>query len=46
VLMCERCGKPIAPDTMMTRISDLLGDEFEATMGILSRRCLDCRGQG
>lgn len=46
VLMCERCGEPIAPDTMMTRISDLLGDEFEATIGILSRRCLDCRGQG
>ncbi len=46
VLMCELCGKPIAPDTMMARISDLLGDEFEATMGILSRRCLNCRGQG
>ncbi|MCL1692450.1 MAG: 4Fe-4S binding protein, partial [Actinomycetia bacterium] len=46
VLMCEICGKPIAPDTMMNRISDILGEEFEATMRYLSGRCLDCRGQG
>jgi ferredoxin len=46
VIMCERCGNAIAPDTMMNRISDLLGDEFQNTMEFLSTRCLDCRGQG
>lgn len=46
VLMCERCGKPIAPGVMMGRIAELLGDDFEDTVGFLTRRCLDCRGQG
>ena len=44
VLVCESCGKPIAPSSMMERIGELLGDDFGDTMSYLSRRCLDCRG--
>ncbi|RLE11334.1 MAG: hypothetical protein DRJ28_10870 [Actinobacteria bacterium] len=42
---CEVCGKAIAPSTMMNRIADLLGEEFEATTAMLRGRCLDCRGR-
>ena len=35
----------IAPATMMNRISDLLGEEFQDTMKMLETRCLDCRGR-
>ena len=45
VATCEICGKAIAPMTMMNRIGDLLGEEFEATMSVLKDRCLDCRGR-
>jgi ferredoxin len=45
VSSCEICGNAIAPATMMDRISDLLGDEFQDTMKILENRCLDCRGR-
>ncbi|MFV1961201.1 MAG: 4Fe-4S binding protein [Acidimicrobiia bacterium] len=45
VATCEVCGKAIAPATMMDRISDLLGEEFEATLAVLKNRCLDCRGR-
>jgi ferredoxin len=44
VLVCESCGKPIAPSSMMNRIGELLGDGFDDTMSYLTRRCLDCRG--
>ena len=44
VLVCEKCGKPIAPSSMMERIGELLGDGFGDTMSYLNRRCLDCRG--
>jgi ferredoxin len=44
VATCEFCGNVIAPSTMMSRIGDLLGDEFEGTMAMLGSRCLDCRG--
>ena len=44
VLVCESCGRPIAPSPMMERIGELLGNEFDDTMAYLSRRCLDCRG--
>ena len=44
VLMCESCGKPVAPAPMMDRIGELLGEDFSDTMAYLSRRCLDCRG--
>ena len=45
VATCEVCGNAIAPATMMSRIGDLLGDEFEATMSVLANRCIDCRGR-
>lgn len=44
VLECDSCGKPIAPSSMMDRIGELLGDEFDDTMSYLTRRCMDCRG--
>ena len=44
VSSCEICGNAIAPATMMNRISDLLGEEFQDTMKMLETRCLDCRG--
>ncbi len=44
VLVCESCGKPVAPEPMMDRIGELLGEEFEDTMQFLTRRCMDCRG--
>jgi Fe-S-cluster-containing hydrogenase component 2 len=44
VLVCESCGKPIAPSSMMDRIGELLGDEFDDTMSYLTRKCMDCRG--
>jgi len=46
VSSCEICGNPIAPTTMMNRIGDLLGEEFQETMKMLETRCLDCRGRG
>jgi len=45
VATCEVCDKAIAPATMMDRIGDLLGEEFEATIDMLANRCLDCRGR-
>ena len=45
VATCELCGTAIAPASMMERIGSLLGDEFEATIGVLANRCLDCRGR-
>ncbi len=44
VLVCESCGKPIAPSSMMDRIGELLDVGFDDTMSYLTRRCLDCRG--
>ncbi|MCL1588754.1 MAG: 4Fe-4S dicluster domain-containing protein [Actinomycetia bacterium] len=46
VASCEICGNAIAPTTMMNRIGDLLGEEFQDTMRMLETRCLDCRGRG
>jgi ferredoxin len=46
VSSCEICGNAIAPTTMMNRIGDLLGEEFQDTMKMLEIRCLDCRGRG
>jgi len=43
VLVCESCGKPIAPAPLMNRIGELLGDDFNDTMAYLTRRCIDCR---
>jgi len=45
VATCEVCGAAVAPATMMNRISDLLGEEFDATTAVLRNRCIDCRGR-
>jgi ferredoxin len=45
VATCEICGKAFAPGPMMDRIAELLGPEFDATMAVVGRRCLDCRGR-
>jgi len=42
---CEVCGRPVAPTAMLERIETMLGDDAEATMAAISRRCLDCRGR-
>lgn len=44
VVVCETCGKPIAPTSMMDRIGELLGEDFKDTMSYVTRRCLNCRG--
>ena len=38
---CERCGKPFASSHMVERIKELLGDNYQSSMG---RLCSDCRG--
>ncbi len=42
---CELCGAPVAPASMLARISELLGPEGSATMALVGRRCIDCRGR-
>ena len=42
---CEICGGPVAPASMLARIAELLGAEGTATMALVERRCLDCRGR-
>lgn len=46
VMRCVSCGKPIAPTKMMARIRDLIGDDAEPVMRVLTRYCVDCRGAG
>lgn len=45
VATCEVCGKAFAPMSMMARIAELLGPEFDATLSVVGSRCLDCRGR-
>lgn len=45
VASCEVCGKAFAPMSMMARISELLGPDFDATLSVVRTRCLDCRGR-
>ncbi len=42
---CQVCGEEFAPMSMMSRISEVLGPEFDATMSVVGSRCLDCRGR-
>ncbi|MFQ5811707.1 MAG: 4Fe-4S binding protein [Anaerolineae bacterium] len=39
---CESCGAPIAPESMMRRIAELLGSEYVATTGMPTRHCPSC----
>lgn len=40
---CERCGSPIAPQAMLNRVGELLGEEYTSLMPVLSRYCSECR---
>jgi ferredoxin len=42
---CELCGKPVAPAKMLARIGSILGDDADATMAVIGRRCQQCRGR-
>lgn len=43
-LLCERCGKPVAPKDVIERIGTMLGPDHAGAMSVISRRCIDCRG--
>lgn len=40
---CQRCGAPIAPQSMMRRVEELLGDRYARVIPMLNRYCIDCR---
>lgn len=42
---CEVCGGPVAPEAMLARIRSMLGEEHQAALEIIGRRCVDCRGR-
>ncbi len=42
---CEVCGRPVAPAAMLDRIREMLGDDSSATVDLISRRCVDCKGR-
>ncbi len=44
LLVCERCGAPIASAPMMERITALLGPEEEGVVSVIGKLCIDCRG--
>ena len=46
VASCRRCGRHVAPMTMLRRVSELLGPGEERTMRIVESYCLDCRAIG
>ena len=43
LLMCERCGGPLASSAVMSRLATVLGGEDRA-MATVGRYCIDCRG--
>jgi len=43
--LCEICGQPVAPAAMLSRIEEMLGEDATATMAMISRRCVSCRGR-
>ncbi len=42
---CEICGGAVAPESMLTRIAAMLGDDHAATLEVIGKRCVDCRGR-
>ncbi|MEE8407240.1 MAG: 4Fe-4S binding protein [Acidimicrobiia bacterium] len=42
---CEVCGQPIAPASMLSRIESILGEDDKATLALIGRRCVNCRGR-
>lgn len=45
VPVCEICGGPVAPAAMLERVREMLADDGEETMALISRRCVNCRGR-
>jgi ferredoxin len=45
VPVCEICGGPVAPAAMLERVREMLADDGEETMALISRRCVYCRGR-
>jgi ferredoxin len=46
VASCLRCGQPVAPLTMLSRVAELLGPEAGRMTRLLESYCLDCRAIG
>lgn len=46
VASCLRCGRPVAPWSMLRRVAELLGPEGRRTTRLLESYCLDCRAIG
>jgi len=42
--LCEICGGPVAPSSMLAKIGAMLGEDGVATMALIANRCVDCRG--
>jgi ferredoxin len=42
---CEVCGQPVAPAAMLSRIESMLGEDDRATLALIGRRCINCRGR-
>ncbi|MFV1961235.1 MAG: 4Fe-4S binding protein [Acidimicrobiia bacterium] len=42
---CEVCGQSVAPAAMLSRIESLLGEGDTATLALIGRRCINCRGR-
>lgn len=43
--LCEICGRPVAPASMLAKIEAMLGEDAERTMAVIGRRCGTCRGR-
>jgi ferredoxin len=45
VTRCQECDRPVAPDTMIRRIRDLLADQPADLLDVLGTWCPDCRAR-
>ena len=45
VPVCEVCGGPVAPAAMLERVREMLAEDAEETMSLISSRCVNCRGR-
>ncbi len=42
-ILCDSCGKPIAPAPLMERITKMLGPGQDAVRAMITSRCVSCR---
>jgi ferredoxin len=42
-ILCDSCGKPIAPAPLMARITHMLGPGQNAVRAMITSRCVSCR---